>query len=769
MSANTSQNGDVASEAGGWTYGAGARRDSLASSQPSRPISVNEDFRAPPGRGHGVPHPWVARLSDDGRSWLYYNQATGETRQDPPPAPTHLDGADTPYRAGPGDKLSHNQVWEERVRTSLAPLYATPARPTLAALVEHTRAAIAQVHEAALRGIAADEQLSVARRTHQGLALAMQDDENAIELATRALDDVVTTVRRMVVAFGYVGPVIPARTGDDAETADEGDDTMQRPAWADNMTLVGNLGLIQYMTHLAITGPRKEPSDSSWNQVMRAATKLGEVINSMPTVIFPEEDEFDPNSKQGRRLMAWFGADSLGDFMSGRFGFGKQVQENELAPLDTASANTVQAIQDSLQAAISTATLETGTSLIEITQNLVQAVTNIDIASVIDLDGDPNVAIHEDAHAYADLVSKARHALRELDDMTHQLLGTAAEVFLQWETPGGDAARERLSHAASIVWHALTLLLSVSQQQAALLQHGNVRGFIGGRSHAAMARRAAAAAHARKQSQVSVDSRVSASERNRERERHNREPSVVSSGSHRTEFLEQDTASGSASSKRRSFRLSRTSMTSQTSIVNQNRHSSSTSSLPYQQESEAGSLRANRASILKAAVPNLGFFAGNKAGARVTKSASTKVTVGKSRSTRKAGKVLGEDVERIGNFTTAPTAPPPPVPTPLSPPPTTSPRPWYLATDYPAGEIVFDENQNVKAGTPRALVVRLTTHVDFDMTFLNKFFLTFRTFVQPQELVRLLIDRYNIEEPKDLEPAEHNEWRDKKQKPIRLR
>jgi son of sevenless-like protein len=94
---------------------------------------------------------------------------------------------------------------------------------------------------------------------------------------------------------------------------------------------------------------------------------------------------------------------------------------------------------------------------------------------------------------------------------------------------------------------------------------------------------------------------------------------------------------------------------------------------------------------------------------------------------------------------------------------------WYLATDFPVGELVFDDRGAVKAGTIRGLVARLTAHVQYDNAFFQAFLLTFRSFVNIDELVELLIERYNITAPPDLTPDQIKEWTLRKQTPVRLR
>ncbi|ORX58876.1 ras GEF [Hesseltinella vesiculosa] len=96
-------------------------------------------------------------------------------------------------------------------------------------------------------------------------------------------------------------------------------------------------------------------------------------------------------------------------------------------------------------------------------------------------------------------------------------------------------------------------------------------------------------------------------------------------------------------------------------------------------------------------------------------------------------------------------------------------RPWYLQYDYKASEIVFNMEGSVKGGTLEALVVRLTLHDYLDMNFINTFLLTYRSFSTSMQLLKLLEQRYLIEQPANLTPEQVETWTNKKLKLIRLR
>lgn len=806
---------------------------STTSSARSRPASMqpDEQFRVPPHRvAGGVPLPWTARLSDDGRTWYYVNQETGETRRTPPQAvateaassPTTATDAAARRISAPPASISgtvassanrapsihasvhtgrSQQDWEDRIRTQLSPLFATPGRPNIQTLVSVVVDAIQLVYEAAIAGAAAEEQILLAREAESDLSTALRYDDDAVERAALAQIAVVTAVRSLVIALGYVGPLIPAMRSYDPSAQD---DIMSRPAWTSDMSLVGSLGLLQITIHGAITGPRgREASESAWTMVIRAAKKLRSVVESFPDLALSDSAPDRRDVARARRLAAWFGADRLGDFMSGRFGFGN-VKDTVLRPLDQAAVVEVQKLKAECDAVIRTGGggwFDSGSlEIVRSTARFRDAVGHIDVAIAIDLDGDltESSPSDDDARAYADLVSKARHALRDLDEANMGLYTSAADVFLRAGEPQALSTREKTGHTVASVFRALSALLVVAQQQVAMLDHGQVRGSLGARSPAVAARRVAAAAaeiHGRALSVMSFDLPIS------ERDptgNHERQPSLASTESGRnraatteSEYLDQDEARRA----RRGSRVSRASHSasasgSQTSLVASIRRgegSSSSTSLAYAQDvsDTGGSMRnSNRASILKA-VPS---FLRNRSGSEDQAKKSGK----------KLAKLLGEEsvatatrtgaISSVVGGTVGSMMPPssaispsiassasiahqPPPPAPMAPPPSAmrSQDAWYLATDFPVGELVFDDRGAVKAGTIRGLVARLTAHVQYDNAFFQAFLLTFRSFVNIDELVELLIERYNITAPPDLTPDQIKEWTLRKQTPVRLR
>jgi len=79
-------------------------------------------------------------------------------------------------------------------------------------------------------------------------------------------------------------------------------------------------------------------------------------------------------------------------------------------------------------------------------------------------------------------------------------------------------------------------------------------------------------------------------------------------------------------------------------------------------------------------------------------------------------------------------------------------------------------NNLIKGATLVKLVERLTSEKYADtLVFQGDFLLTFRSFTTPQELLKLMISRYNMTPPKGLSYGQLQEWKTNKQKPIRLR
>ncbi|KZV68790.1 ras GEF [Peniophora sp. CONT] len=94
-------------------------------------------------------------------------------------------------------------------------------------------------------------------------------------------------------------------------------------------------------------------------------------------------------------------------------------------------------------------------------------------------------------------------------------------------------------------------------------------------------------------------------------------------------------------------------------------------------------------------------------------------------------------------------------------------KPWYLRADYEEGkDVIIDP---VRGGTVPALVERLTAHEHTDTSFTKTFLMTFKSFIDVDGLVDLLIERFWIAPPEGLTKDEAEEWRRLKQHIIRTR
>ncbi|KAI0345715.1 ras GEF [Trametopsis cervina] len=96
-------------------------------------------------------------------------------------------------------------------------------------------------------------------------------------------------------------------------------------------------------------------------------------------------------------------------------------------------------------------------------------------------------------------------------------------------------------------------------------------------------------------------------------------------------------------------------------------------------------------------------------------------------------------------------------------------QPWYLRPNYDQSEILIDPDGSVRAGSKQALVERLTAHETADAQFGKNFMITFKSFMTLDELFDLLVQRFWIEPPDNLNPSELEDWTKRKQTMIRLR
>ncbi|KAI0300360.1 ras guanine nucleotide exchange factor domain-containing protein [Russula brevipes] len=86
---------------------------------------------------------------------------------------------------------------------------------------------------------------------------------------------------------------------------------------------------------------------------------------------------------------------------------------------------------------------------------------------------------------------------------------------------------------------------------------------------------------------------------------------------------------------------------------------------------------------------------------------------------------------------------------------------WLQFHDYPPEDVSYKQKANSSMTPPNASVV--------DPTFSSIFFLTFRLFSSPIQLVQAIIDRYNLVPPPELSEERTYVWQQRKGIPVRLR
>ncbi|EGO23692.1 hypothetical protein SERLADRAFT_469896 [Serpula lacrymans var. lacrymans S7.9] len=96
-------------------------------------------------------------------------------------------------------------------------------------------------------------------------------------------------------------------------------------------------------------------------------------------------------------------------------------------------------------------------------------------------------------------------------------------------------------------------------------------------------------------------------------------------------------------------------------------------------------------------------------------------------------------------------------------------KPWYLRPNYDSAEILLDPDGTVRGGTVPALVERLTAHEYADPKFIKAFLMTYKSFTNLDTLFTLLVERFWIQPPENLNAAQLGEWRKFKQYIIRTR
>jgi len=99
-----------------------------------------------------------------------------------------------------------------------------------------------------------------------------------------------------------------------------------------------------------------------------------------------------------------------------------------------------------------------------------------------------------------------------------------------------------------------------------------------------------------------------------------------------------------------------------------------------------------------------------------------------------------------------------------------NPQLWLFSHDYGHNDVAYNTEGHLVGATLDALVEKMTPHDSIvDSAFSAVFFLTFRLFSTPVELVETIITRYNITPPKGLSQEDLAIWEQRKELPVRLR
>ena len=96
---------------------------------------------------------------------------------------------------------------------------------------------------------------------------------------------------------------------------------------------------------------------------------------------------------------------------------------------------------------------------------------------------------------------------------------------------------------------------------------------------------------------------------------------------------------------------------------------------------------------------------------------------------------------------------------------------WLQFHDYPPEDVSYNSEGQLVGATLRALVEKMTppNASVVDTAFSSIFFLTFRLFSFPAELLQAIIDRYNLVPPPGLSEERIYIWQQRKGIPVRLR
>ncbi|TEB18406.1 cell division control protein 25 [Coprinellus micaceus] len=112
----------------------------------------------------------------------------------------------------------------------------------------------------------------------------------------------------------------------------------------------------------------------------------------------------------------------------------------------------------------------------------------------------------------------------------------------------------------------------------------------------------------------------------------------------------------------------------------------------------------------------------------------------------------------------------PPLPNEPFPEYPADPMTWLLSHDYASDDVAYNNEGHLVGATMKALAVKMTPHDSLvDPAFQAVFFLTFRLFSSPADLVDAIIARYNLTPPQGISREDELLWQQQKGIPVRLR
>ncbi|KAF8158363.1 ras guanine nucleotide exchange factor domain-containing protein [Crassisporium funariophilum] len=98
------------------------------------------------------------------------------------------------------------------------------------------------------------------------------------------------------------------------------------------------------------------------------------------------------------------------------------------------------------------------------------------------------------------------------------------------------------------------------------------------------------------------------------------------------------------------------------------------------------------------------------------------------------------------------------------------PSAWMFGHDYSLDDVAYNGEGHLVGATMDVLVEKMTPHDSIvDPAFAAVFFLTFRLFSSPSDLVDAIISRYNLLPPQGITDADVHLWQQRKGIPVRLR